>query len=184
MSKTQYEMVDIRSFAADEGIDLPADEITNTQLRFVQLTEAIRAKKAKEARDERRWFWGKVFGLATLLLGGGAVTYAKVVPEPAPAATSSDVVRAVAAESRVSEKTATDNVKRIEKLAEIAIGQEETIVQSVEYIGKKIEVAHPNKADDLAEVEEPPALKKAKASIADRKRKAAAGRLLEIDTGP
>ena len=184
MSKAQYQMEDYRLIAAEAGIDLPPDDVTNAHLRIVQLQEEIRQRKTREAREERRWFWGKVFGILTILAGGGAVTYSQVKPDaPPPGATEQGQKEAVT-EAKASREATRDNSRKIEKLGVIAVEQQEQLVQSVEYISDKIDAAHPRQKKELQAIDEPPALKQAKDSVEERKKKAAAGRLLEIDTGP
>ena len=64
-------------------------------------------------------------------------------------------------------------------LAEMAVEQQQLTVEVVEHLGKKIEAAHPRQAEALSKVEKPQSLKDAEKALADRKKKSAAGDLLE-----
>lgn len=181
MSRTRMDMSDISALLVDEGIDLPNDPQTTQHLKLIQLQEAIRQRKVAEQRKERQWFWSKVFGILTLILTGGTVGYVKLAPAEAEApATATESKEASEDLGKRVDKTE----RKIEKLGVIAVEQQEQIVDSVEYISKQIEAAHPRQVDELKAVPEPKSLRDAKDRIADRKRKAAAGKLLEIDTGP
>lgn len=175
---------ELRDLASDEGIDLPDDPETRKYLRAIQIHKAWESRENDKDRKDRRWWWTKVFALATAALGAAGVTYTQVRPKPVPRVDAVDVRDTVSSESKVIRREMELNTKRIEKLAEIAVEQQETTVEAVGYIGDKIEAAHPRQLQDLQAVPEPEALTKAKASVQDRKRKAAAGKLLEIDTGP
>jgi len=173
MSKTSFDLLDFQTVAEEEGVSLD-----DSQLKAIYLKHRMEERRSKG----RYAFWLKLLTplvMAVAAAIGGYQVYAPA-EEVAAAATEAGQVEAVV-EAKEIQKATHVNSQKIEKLGVIAIDQQEQLVESVTYISKKIDAVHPGRADD---VPEPPSLKKARATVEDRKKKAAAGQLLEIDTGP
>lgn len=99
-------------------------------------------------------------GLTVFTVGGGILlSYFKTQSESQGQKQSSDIVRSVEAEMTEMERRVDTTEKKIERLGEIAIEQQVQLADSIEYIGDKIDAAHPRQADD---VEPPPSVKRAK----------------------
>lgn len=142
-------------------------------------------EKSKRFTKLKRWVIG-------ILTAGGTLTFGgyKLVLQPAQEAEKvqpEDVQATVTKESTQLEHRVTANSKKVERLAEIAVEQQELTVKTADYIGQKIDAAHPKTADV---VPKPKALDDAEEAVQERKRKARAGELfkdidaaLEAETG-
>lgn len=140
----------------DGGVN---DSMLQTQ-RVVQKVlaeqEARREKKEKEERDaahKRRMFWGKVIGGAvTAVLGGGGITLSLKsddTPPIMPSDLKQDVKKAL--------DKGEENSKQIRALGKVT-------VEGMDYLGKKIDKAHP----EVRVVEKPDSLKNAEKAVSDQ----------------
>jgi len=93
MSKTNmdFTVADLANYAADQGIDLAGDDETTRQLEVFRVHESFRAERAKVESKERRWFWGRVFGIVTAAITTLGVTYTQVRDEPPEKVEAADV---------------------------------------------------------------------------------------------
>lgn len=176
---TEFELDDFKTFTQMEGISLPESAELDKQLRLLEAQERYRERRQSEARKERQWFWGKIFAFLTATAAAGGVTYTQVVPKSIPAIDAKDVQGSVKEEGKATKARLDVAEKQIRGLGVIAVEQQEQLVDSVKYIGDKIDAAHPRQQEDLQAVKKPQSLLDAERAMGDRKKKAKAGQLLE-----
>lgn len=134
------------------------------------LVEELAARKRR--RKMTQWITGVATAVGTISFGGYKVVIEK---EPEAVVEAKDVKETVQAEG----KAATERVERVEadlatvekkvgRLGEIAVDQQIQASDNTEYIGAKIDAAHPRQA---AKVPEPEGVKEARKRATDSKRK-------------
>lgn len=119
--------------------------------------------------DDRRKAVIKILGIVAglvALAGGGTITYQQMTPQPAPPIEAADVQETVEKRSSELEQQVGENTEQVHRLKEIATDQQieleatqVQLVEGIDYIGQKIDKAHPGRAGG---VPEPASLKAAK----------------------
>lgn len=133
--------------------------------------------REEQKRAKRR----KITSIATLvttILGGvsfGGYTLV-LKPPPEKKVEPEDVKEEVTKKGEQLEHRVEANSEKVERLAEIAVEQQELTVKTADYIGLKIDAAHPRTKDAVSK---PKVLDDAEEAVQERKRKAKAGELFK-----
>ena len=142
--------------------------------------EDARFKAYEKRRRDRLLYrlklWIPVGTVVMSALGFGGYQVAKEDPT----ATDNDDVKLTvetqaAREREETREQALVNAENIETVAGMIVESQEVSVEGFQYLGDKIDTAHPRQADD---VEKPAVLIDAERDVAERKRKAKVGALL------
>lgn len=124
------------------------------------LTAQVQEAEQKAKRDK---ILIQILGaLLALITGGGGATAYMVTRQPTEdeaAAKAQPVVDTVEKSSNAMQSRVEKAEKKIERLGTIAVEQQVQLSDGIEYIGKKIDAAHPRTAEA---VDEPPSVKAAK----------------------
>lgn len=149
-----------------------------SQLLQLQVQEA----QAKQKRDA---MLNKLLAalLAVATSGGGAGIYlaSQKPTEEERQREAAPVTEAVAKESNEVEARVQDAEKKIERLGEIAVEQQVQLSDGVQYIGDKIDAAHPRQRGD---VEQPDSVKAAKRKADKIKQRKGAEELFKDEDDP
>jgi hypothetical protein len=149
-----------------------------SQLLQLQVQEA----QSKQKRDA---MLNKLLAalLAVATSGGGAGIYlaSQKPTEEERAREAAPVTEAVAKESNEVEARVEKNAKKIERLGEIAVEQQVQLSDGVQYIGSKIDAAHPRQRND---VEQPDSVKAAKRKADKIKQRKGAEELFKDEDDP
>jgi len=148
--------------------------MTDEELSASISTLTAEAEENRKRRKLLTWALGILGGGGVLSFGGYEMVIKPTKVEPA------EVQETVTKEAKSIERKVKVNSAKVERLGEIAIDQQELTVKTADYIGAKIDAAHPKTADA---VEKPPELQEAETAVRSRAREAAAGELFkDIDT--
>lgn len=161
------ELNDYLTVAAEEGIELSDEDISRT--RTFLLTSKIQ-EKARGDRNSKYVRWGVPTLVALLSASGyGGWKLVQVDPNEMNSATVTKEVGDLDTQVHT-------NSAKIELLGELAVEQQELTVETAQFIGKKIDAAHPDTANA---VEKPKPLQDAEDAANTRARKAKAGELFK-----
>lgn len=138
--------------------------------------EEIQEKAKRDRLVMKLKIWIPVGGIFASLLGFGGYTVAKPDPNEVKPADVKEDVRTVDKRIKDNAEATKVNAENIKTVAELLVEQQELTVESVDYIGLKIDAAHPRTRDETAK---PPSLRDAEKEVQERKREAQAGKLLK-----
>jgi len=141
------------------------------------LTAQVQEAEQKAKRDK---VLIQILGaLLALITGSGGATVYMVTRQPTEAETARPVVEQVEQSSSKMQNRVEKAEKKIERLGTIAVEQQVQLADGIEFIGAKIDAAHPRTAEA---VEEPPSVRAAKTKAAKIKaRKGSAELFRDID---
>ena len=134
---------------------------TSVQNQALQHLLQVQSQESVE-RIKRQKLWNRILavGISVITVGGGVlISYFQSSSKSENEKQSQDIVQSVQSEMSEMESRVDTTEKKIERLGEIAIEQQVQLADSIEYIGDKIDAAHPRQADD---VEPPPSVQRAK----------------------
>ena len=134
---------------------------TSVQNQALQHLLNVQSQESVE-RIKRQKLWNRILavGISVITVGGGAlISYFQSSSKLESEKQSQDIVQSVQSEMSEMENRVDTTEKKIERLGEIAIEQQVQLADSIEYIGLKIDAAHPRQADD---VQPPPSVRRAK----------------------
>jgi len=134
---------------------------TSVQNQALQHLLNVQSQESVE-RIKRQKLWNRILaiGISVLTVGGGVlISYFQSSSKLESEKQSQDIVQSVQSEISEMESRVDTTEKKIGRLGEIAIEQQVQLADSIEYIGDKIDAAHPRQAGD---VQPPPSVRRAK----------------------
>ncbi len=134
---------------------------TSVQNQALQHLLQVQSQESVE-RIKRQKLWNRILaiGISVITVGGGVmISYFQAASKSENEKQSQDIVQSVQSEMSEVESRVDLTEKKIERLGEIAIEQQVQLTDSIEYIGDKIDAAHPRQADA---VKPPPSVQRAK----------------------